>query len=267
MKRLKGALGILSLVAAGLGCSSTYDPYYYDYAYYDPYYGAYDAAWAYAWVDPVYGYWYYSLPVQVQSLPADPNAAAAQLAASANNTFTPAGCATATATGATVNYTFNNCSAPVALQQISGNVQVVLADNQGQLSATANSNNLTINGEPFNLSMQITGAPPNGNQRTVTVTSNSFSPNRFDSRKSQSTITWVTGSGCITLDSQSTSTRGGLSATSNVAGFQRCDQQCPTAGTVTVQSSEGTFTSTFNGSNELKVTAPNGNVKTYPLNC
>ncbi|MGE6763394.1 hypothetical protein ACQKGO_35620 [Corallococcus interemptor] len=266
MKRLKGVLGILSLVA-GLGCSSTYDPYYYDYVYYDPYYGAYDAAWSYAWVDPVYGYWYYSLPVRAKGLPADPNAAATQLAASARDTFTPAGCATATATGATVNYTFDNCSAPVSLQDISGNVQVVLSDNQGQLAANATSNGLTINGEPYNLSLQVAGTPPNGNQRVVTITSNSYSPNRLDSRTTQSTVKWEAGSGCITVDGQSTSTRGNLSATSTVSNYQRCDQQCPTAGTVTVQTPEGSFTSTFNGSNSLQVTAPNNDTKSYPIDC
>ncbi|WP_375754475.1 hypothetical protein [Corallococcus exercitus] len=275
MKKLKWALGFLSLLAI-TGCSDdVYDGYYYDTAYYDPYYGAYDAAWSYYWVDPVYGYWYYSiggvLPQSTVSglpqAPVDVNAAAAQLAANASSTFTPAGCATATASGATVNYTLDNCAAQVALQQISGDVQVVLADNQGQLSINATSSNLTINGAPYNLSMQVASSSPEGDQRKVTITSNSYSPDRFDSRSSESTITWVSGSGCFTLDGQSRSTRGDRNATTTVSGYQRCANQCPSAGTVTTQTSEGTFSSSFNGSNTLEVTSPGDDTQTYSLDC
>ncbi|WP_223636117.1 hypothetical protein [Corallococcus sp. EGB] len=267
---MKWALWSLAL-GAGLGCSTTYDPYYYDDAYYDPYYGAYDAAWSYAWIDPVYGSWYLSLPalprVLRQQANTDPNAAAAQLAANANAAFTPAGCATATASGATVNYTFNNCTAAISLTQISGNVQVALSNNQGQLAATATSNNLSINGEPYTLSMQIVASPPQGDQRKVTITSNSFSPAHLDSRSNQGTVTWVAGSGCITVDSQAQSTRGSLSSTTTVSGYQRCDHQCPTAGSVQVHTSEGTFTTTFNGSNSVQVSAPNGDTRSFNLNC
>ncbi|MBN8233219.1 hypothetical protein JYK02_37465 [Corallococcus macrosporus] len=275
MKKLKWALGCLSLLAI-TGCSDDYyDPYYYDTVYYDPYYGAYDAAWSYYWVDPVYGYWYYSiggvLPQSTGSglpqAPVDVNAAAARLAANASSSFTPAGCATATATDATVNYTFNDCTAQVTLQQISGNVQVVLADNQGQLSVNATSSNLTINGAPYNLSMQVASSPPNGDQRKVTITSNSYSPDRFDTRSSQSTVTWVSGSGCFTLDEQSKSTRGDRSSNTTVTGYQRCANQCPSAGTVTSTTSEGTFTTTFDGSNTIKVTSPGDDTETYSLDC
>ncbi|MBZ4333401.1 MULTISPECIES: hypothetical protein [unclassified Corallococcus] len=268
MKRMKAALLFLSLGAgAGMGCATTYDPYYYDTVYYDPYYGAYDAAWAYTWVDPVYGYWYYAIGNVQAMATVDPNTAASQLAANASTAFTPAGCVTATATGATVNYAFNNCTAPVSLTQISGNVELVLSDNQGQLAATATSNQLTINGEPYNLSLQIAGQPPDGDTRKVTVTSNSFSPNRFDSRTSQSTVTWTGGSGCITVDSTTQATKGGLNSTSTVSGYQRCDHQCPTAGMVQVDTTEGTFTTTFDGTNTARVTAPNDEIKTFNIDC
>ncbi|RKH73167.1 hypothetical protein [Corallococcus aberystwythensis] len=276
MKKMKWALGVVSLLAI-TGCydDDYYDPYYYDAAYYDPYYGSYDAAWSYSYVDPVYSYWYYSiggvLPQSTGSglpqAPVDVNAAAAQLAANASSTFTPAGCATATASGATVNYTFNNCEAQIALQQISGDVQAVLADNAGQLTINATSSNLTINGAPYNLSLQIATSPPDGDQRKVTITSNSYSPERFDTRSSESTVTWVSGSGCFTMDSQSQSTRGDRNSTTTVSGYQRCANQCPSAGTVTSETSEGTFNTTFTGSNVIEVTSPGDETQTYTLDC
>ncbi|MCY1036683.1 hypothetical protein OV207_34925 [Corallococcus sp. BB11-1] len=274
MKKTKRALGFLSLLASA-GCADTYyDPYYYDTAYYDPYYGAYDAAWSYAWVDPVYGYWYYSLPVRSRSIdrgqlqaPVDVNAAAAQLAANASSTFTPAGCATATSSGATVNYALDNCTAPIGLDQLSGNVQLVLSDNQGQLAIAATSTDLSINGAPYNLSMQIVGSPPEAGQRKVTITSTSFSPERFDTRSSESTVTWAEGSGCFTLNGRSGSTRDNFSATTTISGYQRCDNQCPSAGTVTAVTTEGTFSTSFDGSNTINVSTPSDETRTYTIDC
>ncbi len=138
---------------------------------------------------------------------------------------------------------------------------------RGQPAATASSNNLTINGEPYTRSLQISGAPPPGDQRQVTVTSRSFSPAHLDSRMTEGTVTWVEGSGCITVDDQTQSTRGSLSSTSTVSGDQRRAHQCPSAGTVRVEASEGAFTTTFNGSSTVQVTAPNGDNKSFNLDC
>ncbi len=100
MNRLKVMVPALAVAMAG--CVSTYDPYYYDYTYDDPYWYGYDSYYVYSWVDP-YGLYYFSAP-STQTL--DVNAAAQAIADRANTStyFSPAGCAGAVASGATVTY-------------------------------------------------------------------------------------------------------------------------------------------------------------------
>lgn len=269
MKKLWVALWGLSVFGLAACSSSAYDPYYYDYAYYDPYYYGYDAYWTYTWVDP-YGVYYFE-----QTPPAgdqgrnqvDVNAAAAAIAQRAQSFYTPSGCVTAVAVGATVSYTFNQCAGGLGIQSMSGDATVTVSDvGGGQLGLHGTSSNLTINGKAYVLDVTAT-ATKAGDQRSVTFTSASHSPDLFNSRQAQGTLSWTQGSGCIDASGSGSSTRGNLSTTSTVTGYHRCDGTCPTAGTVTVQSPNGVFTSTFDGSGNLVVTAPNGDKKTFSLNC
>jgi hypothetical protein len=262
MKHFKAMVSLVALAMSG--CASTYyDPYYYDYAYYDPYWYGYDAYYAYSWVDP-YGVYYFSAPA-AQAI--DLNAAAAAIAQRADTYFTPAGCAGATASGATVNYNFNNCEGAFGLKSVSGAVTLQLSDSNGQLAFTATSTNLTAGGSPFILDLSGT-ATRAGTQRVVTTRSHSRDPDKVDSRDEQMTITWEQGSGCVTINGQGGSTRGDLVTTSTITNYQRCENQCPTAGKVTVENNKnGAFTAEFNGTSMVKVTAPNGNTKDYDLKC
>jgi hypothetical protein len=261
MKRFKALVALLFAVVMP-GCYTYYPPYYYDYAYYDPYWYGYDAYYVYSWVDP-YGVYYFSSPTaQVIDL----NAAATAIASRADTYFTPAGCAGATASGSTVNYNFNNCTAGFGVTSVSGQVRLELAENNGQLVLTATSTNLTIGGHPFILDLTAT-ATRSGNERTVTILSHSRAPEQTDTREAQITMNWVQGSGCVTLNGQSTSRRDDQSTTSTVSGLQRCTNQCPSAGTVTVVTNSGTFSTVFDGSSSIEVTDPNGDTKTYELQC
>lgn len=262
MKRFKAVVSLLAV--AMTGCYTTYDPYYYDYAYYDPYWYGYDAYYAYSWVDP-YGVYYYSAPHAAQNS-IDLNAAAAEIANRAGTFFTPAGCASATASGATVNYNFNNCEGAFGLRSVSGAAQLQLSQSNGQLAFTASSTDLTAGGAPFILDLSGT-ATRSGTQRVVTMTSHSRDPNRVDSRNEQITMTWEQGSGCVTLNGQGSSNRDDMVTTSTITNYQRCENQCPTAGKVTVDGKDGTFTTEFNGTSTVTVTDPNGDTKNYQLQC
>ncbi|PTL79480.1 hypothetical protein [Vitiosangium sp. GDMCC 1.1324] len=262
MKRFKALMSLF--VVAMTGCYSTYDPYYYDYAYYDPYYYGYDAYYAYSWVDP-YGVYYYSAPTPMQNT-IDLNAAATAIANRADAYYTPAGCAVATASGPTVNYTFNNCEGAFGLTSVSGAVKLELSESNGQLVLTGTSTDLTAGGHPFVLDLKAT-ATRSGTQRAVTMTSHSHATDQVDSRDAQITMTWEQGSGCVTMNGQSGSTRGDKTVTSTITNYQRCQNQCPSAGKVTVDGKDGAFTTEFNGTSTVKVTGPNGDTKTYDFQC
>nr|QKW93841.1 hypothetical protein [Vitiosangium cumulatum] len=262
MKRFKAMVSLFAV--AMTGCYATYDPYYYDYAYYDPYWYGYDAYYAYSWVDP-YGVYYYSAPHTMQNR-IDLNAAATAIADRANTYYTPAGCAAATASGPTVNYNFNNCEGAFGLKSVSGAVRLELSESNGQLMFTGTSTDLTAGGQPFILDLSGT-ATRSGTQRVVTMRSHSRAPDRVDSRDEQITMTWEQGSGCVTLNGQGGSTRGDMVTTSTITGYQLCENQCPTAGMVTVEGEDGVFTTEFNGTSTATVTAPNGDTKNYDLQC
>lgn len=262
MNRFKAAMVSLFAVVMG-GCYSTYDPYYYDYAYYDPYYYGYDSYYAYGWVDP-YGVYYYSSDPTAQAI--DLNAAAAAIATRASTYYTPAGCVVATASGATVSYTFNNCEGGYGLTSVSGAVKLELSESNGQLAFMATSTDLTVGGAPFILDMSGT-ATAAGTQRTVMVRSHSRAPSQVDSRDVQITMSWEQGTGCVTLNGSGGSTRGDITTTSTITDYHRCVGQCPDSGKVTVDSKDGVFTTEFNGSNTAVVKAPNGDTKDYGLQC
>lgn len=260
MKRLMAMVGFLAVAITG--CYSTYDPYYYDYAYYDPYYYGDDAYYAYTWVDP-YGVYYYSTPT-AQAI--DLNAAAAAIANRANTYYTPAGCAVATASGPSVSYTFNNCDGAFGLMSVSGSVKLDLSESNGQLGFAASSTDLSVDGRPYVLDLSGT-ATQAGTQRSVTMTSHSRATDQVDSRDAQMTITWEQGTECVTINGQGGSTRGDLTTTSTITNYQRCMNQCPTAGKVTVEAKGDVFTTEFNGTSTAVVRAPNGDTKNYDLKC
>jgi hypothetical protein len=196
----------------------------------------------------------------------DLDAAAAAIASRASSYYTPAGCATATASGATVNYTFNNCEGSYGLVGVSGAVKLELSESAGQLAFNATSTDLTAGEHPYILDVDGT-ATRAGNQRTVTMRSRSRAPDVVDSRNVQMTMSWEQGSGCVTLNGQGGSTRGDKTATSTITDYSRCTGQCPTSGKVTVEGEDGVFTTEFNGTNMVDVKAPNGDTKDYEIQC
>jgi hypothetical protein len=260
MKRFMAMVAFLG--AASIGCYSTYDPYYSDYAYYDPYYYGYDSYYTYSYIDP-YGVYYYSTPT-TQAI--DLNAAAASIADRANTYYTPAGCAMATASGPSVSYTFNNCDGAFGMKSVSGAAKLDLSESNGQLGFTASSTDLTVDGHPYLLDLNGT-ATRAGTQRSVTMTSHSRATDQVDSRDANITMTWEQGSGCVTLNGQGGSTRGDKTTTSTITNYQRCMNQCPTAGKVTVEAKGDVFTTEFNGTSTAVVKAPNGDTKNYDLKC
>ncbi|HEY8212142.1 MAG TPA: hypothetical protein VIG99_31890 [Myxococcaceae bacterium] len=251
--------------AAGCYSSAYYDPYYYDYTYYDPYYYGYDSWYAYTWVDPIY-YDYYALSSSGATAPADLNALASTMA-SRVSTYYGSNCATATASGATVAYALNGCTGPGGKGSISGNITVTLTQaTTGEITLTATSQDLTLNGERYVLDM--TAMPStSGTTSAIAITSRSYAPSRFDSRQAQGTVSWTQGSGCVDLNGQSTGARGGTTATATISGFHECTNRCPSAGTITVDTSKGAFSSTFDGSDQFVVTGPDGTQHSYDMQC
>ena len=253
MKRLLVLIAAAVLPACYCG---TYDPHYYGYAYYDSYYSAYDATYVYGTYEPS----------GLHGDAIDLNAAAQEIAARAGDSYTHAGCVKATAQQATVNYVLDNCDARFGGKNINGRIAVALTTVGGQLRFIVSSSNLRVNGDDYVVDFTA-AASSTGSQRVVTIESKSHAGEQVDLRLSTGTFSWEQGSGCITIDAQGTSQRKDADVTSTLAGYQRCLDQCPSAGTVTVRGIEGSFSGTFDGSDTLIVNAPNGSDRHFGLQC
>jgi hypothetical protein len=274
MKHLKWlAAGLGAVVGSSCynGTYDYYDPYYYDYAYYDPYYYGYDTAYAYSWVDPIYDDFYSwaqgggpSQPPNVIDL-----ASVASTIAARTTDYYGAGCVTAAPSGPTVSFAFMGCTGPLGVEAISGNVLLTLSQSGDQIVMTATSTDLTVGGEPYILDLDATaaGASSAGKPGVLTISSRSRSPARLYSRQTQATVTWERGGDCVDVEGQGQSARGTLSATATLSGFRICGDSCPASGTLVVNAPSGGFTASFDGSNKVAVTAPNGDTRTYNLNC
>lgn len=264
MKRILGWLAVATVALTG--CYDDADPYYYDYAYYDPYYYWYDASYAYSWYDP-YGVYYFAATGQTQASTIDLTAAASSIATRAAAYYTPSGCVTATPAGASVTFVYDGCTTAFDRRTVSGTVVLNLAQENEQLRFTANSSDLVVGGRPLILELSA-AATAAGTQRAVTLESKTRHPDATDSRQTLGTLTWEQGSDCITINAQGSSTRGELTSRSTISNLQRCGTQCPSAGTVTVDSPDGVLTANFAGEGDVRVQGPNGgDERVFDLQC
>jgi hypothetical protein len=250
MKRL------LMMIAAASTACGTYDRYYSDSAFYDAYTSAYESTFVYGTYDP-YGTFFGSESLDVS---------AAAIAAKAGEWFEQSDCVKATSAGPAVTLELDHCDARFGGKDLVGRVGIVLSQQGEQFRFAVTSSNLRIDGDEFLLTLDAV-ATASGSQRVAAIESRSRRTENVDARSSTGTITWVTGTPCVTIEAQSRSTKDDVSVDSTLAGFQQCAGRCPGAGRVTVRGGAGVFTGAFTGTDHLRVIAPNGGDRTYGLQC
>jgi hypothetical protein len=198
--------------------------------------------------------------------------AAGAAAAHAHAFYQPAGCATALATGATVTYTFKDCTGPWGLVHVTGTVVVSYSLGLDGLHATATASDLSVNGATVDINAaavyQISGTT-----KTLTVTSMGAGTGargtRF-ARQGAYTVSWDGATGCGALDGEWSTTIAGLTWSTTVSGLKKCVGMCPAAGgTVThVRALAGvTLTIRFDGSDIARWSSSSGLSGTVDLLC
>jgi hypothetical protein len=252
-------------LCAGLlsGCAAAaLDPYYYsDTVNYTNAY-AYDDAY---WYSGIYGYY----PAYVTR---DDAQAAANAAANAGQFFSPAGCATPTASGNTMTVTFANCTGPMGLSGVNGSISIAYQTSTSPGTLTLTSQNLTAsNGAQITLS-STASYTISGN--TVALTTQSASSVKTAAGvtitriPSPSTLVFTQGSQCFTQNGQEQFTINGNPWSGVVSNFNRCLGQCPASGTFTLTPPNGdTVTITYNGSTDASITRKSGPSSTVALTC
>ena len=198
---------------------------------------------------------------------------AAHIAANAPARFTPAGCATATATGSNVKLTLNDCTGPRGLVHVTGELDLTASVSlNGAISVHASATNLMVNRATLDVDSDATYAV-NGTTHTLQVQTQGSGVGPLGNdieHMGQYTITWDPTSQCHSIAGHWSTelSNGTASATrSNDVNLMRCAAGCPT-GMVTHHFLGGaTLTITFDGTAVAQWSTSTGKSGTVNLQC
>ena len=166
------------------------------------------------------------------SVQMDGTQAATSAAASAKTFWGPSNCVTASASGATVTYTLNDCTGPFGLVHVTGTVVVEYSLAADGIHAHATANGLMVNGATMNIDAQAVYSQ-NGTQKRLSVqtTGTGTGPRgNAITRSGNYTLTWDAATSCLGLDGQWATTIAGYQWSTQVSAFEKCAAQCPAAG-------------------------------------
>lgn len=196
---------------------------------------------------------------------------AARVAAqNTGSAFQPSGCVVAQAMGASVEYTFTNCTGPYGLAAVSGTLRATFSNVTPTARTVALTGMLQANGLTLrpNASAQITYM---GSTRLATVTlmggGSTPRPSTFTNRGSYMS-SW--DGTCLGLSGRvSSASSDGAEVSVELASYRRCRGGCPDAGgRVSVSSARGAaVTLSFNGGRSASVTGSRGRSVNVTLYC
>jgi hypothetical protein len=159
-------------------------------------------------------------------------------------------CATATASGANVTVTYDDCTGPYGLVHVTGELDLTISINaQGALGVHASANDLEVNAATLDFTADGT-LSESGTMKTLSVTANGSGTgprgNAIDHNGAY-TITWDSSSTCRSIDGSWSTDLTSPVATAeraNTVDLMRCGAACPT----------GTMAHKFLGGSTLSVT-------------
>lgn len=208
--------------------------------------------------------------------PAATSEAATSAAKSAAKLMAPAGCATATASGATATYVLKDCKGPLSSVAVTGTIAVTFAPHQveqnmdGFILQTAATGlkvgELTIDVNRLGILTR------KDNSRTLQIISEEAKATgpggTVTMRESEGKLTWSVGNPCTTHSGTATVTLDDAPLTAKYADVVRCVGQCPRSGSVelTTQSGVG-ITLNYNGTSSVPFTTAAGGSGTVHSAC
>jgi hypothetical protein len=226
-----------------------------------------DSADAMAWES---GFFWVGVVLIDPSVTIDVQAIAVSSAPVIAATFTPSGCARASASGNVITLQLNDCSGPFGLRNVSGTVTFTYAAANPGVGIAVAASGLQVGGGTLgiNASGVLVG---NGAGRTLTINTNSggSGPNGNSlARQGQYTLTWNAGDSCANVDGVVTGGSGNVEQ-STFESFNVCAHGCPRSGLLTViNTSTGTvLTTTFHGTSSVTVTSQMGQPAQATLTC
>lgn len=181
--------------------------------------------------------------------------------------FTPSSCVSVTADDSTATAVLDDCDTELGLEDISGTLTATFTQPN---AVNIVSNGLQIEGRSLDLDLDAVGSRE-GSTRVLTITSTATLRGSEGtlSRSGESELRWLPGSGCISLSSEASLLADGVAYTSELSGYERCLDECPSAGTFVLQGPGGTvFTVTFDGTDDPSILGSDGRrIDSLSLSC
>jgi hypothetical protein len=200
--------------------------------------------------------------------------------------FLPVGClavgesttADAGVKTATYSFTFDNCTGPSGLRNLTGHVTVVhdaAADPKRGIALTVKATDLALNHATVDIDATTTVTAPTASTRSMTYVTNkdltgTTAGKRKLSRTTHLEASWTIGESCFALSGFSTGAVDDRAIRIDVLGFRRCRQACPdTDGSVTITdvTTNAQYKLLYDGTDKASFTEPNGTVVSVPLLC
>ena len=199
--------------------------------------------------------------------PATAEDAATFIAQHAATRYSPPGCVTVTQTGADVTLVFDQCTGPLGLRQLDGELDLSVALGAGgAIDVTAHASGLQIGAATMDLDSTAIYTV-SGATRSLAVTTHGTGVGALGNdvvHDGDYTATW--DASCVAIDG-AWSTEAGDRARSTTASVMRCADACPT-GTITRDTIAGrTIEVTFDGTDTATWTSSTGRSGTILLAC
>lgn len=156
---------------------------------------------------------------------------AAATASQLTGALQPAGCATAVTNGNQVTYTLASCSGPYGIVKMTGVVTVsFMISGVNALDIELAADNLVVGGATLTLSATATYQKGSTTDMLTVAASNQGTSARAGnvSHTGMYAIGW--DATCLQLDGTFSTTIAGLTWTTAVTGYERCENGCPKAG-------------------------------------
>ena len=192
-------------------------------------------------------------------------------AARVDEFFTPAGCATATVSQASVAYVLDGCSGPYGLASMGGSVNASFTTGLGGTVIILSAQGLGASGATFDIASVATIEQVDATTRSITVMTEgeATGPRGVTlAREGDYTVTWTAS--CRTLAGEWMTTVSGLTWTTTVTDLERCGATtCPTAGGSIEHTGPAgrTITVSFDGSDSAGWSASTGEAGDVTLTC
>lgn len=189
--------------------------------------------------------------------------AAAATASQLTAALQPSGCATAVPSGNQVTYTLTSCSGPYGIAKMTGVVTIsFMVSGVNALDIELASDNLVVGGATLTLSATATYQKGSTTDMLTVAANNQATSSRAGNVTHMGMYTIGWDATCLQLDGNFSTTIAGLTWTTAVTGYERCENSCPKAGgmvTVTGPSNRSVTVSYSGGGTAFATTSTGQN--------